>query len=190
MIKQIVILLFLFFTSVVFSIENTNEQALVDIKVGVELTKLEASATSIDHSIKLAAQALQEMASHPNMDKEQQAKIIATLAHIDKLSATFQETIKEIPTVITQSTPPVLAAIDNLFSNVQLTIILVLVAIVLLLIIALIAIYYWVLKPTTTMILKTTSKVDNLATALQTTAKIVEKNVQQQLLILNHRTLK
>jgi hypothetical protein len=92
---------------------------LVNTKVGVELTKLEDSAASIDHYIKLATKALQKVAKHPYMNKEQQAKTIATFDHIDKLSTTFQATIKEVTTVITQSTQPILVAVDNLFSNVQ-----------------------------------------------------------------------
>lgn len=188
MIKTIFLLLFLFYNGFVLAMEKSNSQALVDIKVGIELSKLEASANNIDQSIRLASQALQEMAKHPNINDEQQTKIIETFDNINQLSMTFQSTIKEIPTAINKSTPSLLAAIDDVFSNIQLTIILLLIAIVLILLFALIALYYWILKPTSMMLLKTTGKVDHMATALQTTAKIVEKNTEQQLLILNNQT--
>ena len=187
-VKQIALLLFLFFTASIFATEQTNaieNQALVEIKIGIELSKLESSAMKIEQSVKLASLALQEMAKDPNISDQQQAKVIATLEHIDVLSKTLQTTIKEIPTTITQSAPPILSAVNSLFSNIQLTVLLVLIAIFVLLLGAVIAIYYWILKPTSSMLLKTTAKVDNMATALQTTANIVEKTTQQQLLILN-----
>ena len=164
--------------------------SLVDIQIGIELSKLEQSAENIDLSIKRASLALQEMAKNPNISAQQQAQIIDTFGHIDKLSTTFQETIKEIPTTISKSTPPFLSAIDKLFSNIQLTIILVLIVLLLILVCALIAVYFWVLKPTSIMILETTSKVDAMASALQTTAEIVDKTTQQQLLILNNASTK
>lgn len=189
MTKQIVILLISFFSTTLFAVEQ-NTQALVDIKIGVELSKLEQSAENIDRSIKQASEALQEMAKHPNISPEQQAQIIQTFENIEQLSTTFQDTIKEIPATITKSTPPILTAVDNLFANIQLTIILSLIAILVILICALIALYFWILKPTSLMLLKTTSKVDNMAIALQTTAEIVDKTTQQQLLILNHTAIK
>ena len=185
---KISIILLAMFTNTLFANEQQaplNDQALLDIKVGIELGKLEQSAANIDQSIALASQALQEMAKNPNMSEQQQSKVIAIFERIDGLALRFQTSIEELPTVINQSTPPITEAVNQLFSNIQLTIILVLVAIVLVLICALIAIYYWILKPTSLMLLKTTSKIDNMATALQTTAIIVEKSTEQQLLILN-----
>jgi hypothetical protein len=188
-ILKISIILFSMFSHFLFantSSNAANEQALLDIKVGIELGKLEQSAANIDQSIALASQALQEMAKNPNMNEQQQAKVITIFEHIDELALRFQTSIEALPAVINQSTPPITEAVNQLFSNVQLTIILVLIAIVLVLICALIAIYYWILKPTSLMLLKTTAKLDNMATALQTTAIIVEKNTEQQLLILNN----
>lgn len=182
--KQTMLLLLFMFNSVVFATEE-QERSLVDIKVGIELTKIEQSIANIDQSIQMASQALQEMAKHPNISPEQQIKITQTFEQLNQLAVTFEAGIKEMPTVIRQSTPPISAAIDNLFSNVQLAILIVLIAIISIVICVLLAIYYWILKPTSIMLLKTTAKVDNMATALQSTAKIVEKNTEQQLLILN-----
>ncbi|GLS89687.1 hypothetical protein GCM10007916_07540 [Psychromonas marina] len=186
--KIAILILTLFAGSVFASMapESTPEkQPLVDINVGIELGKLEQSALNIEESIQLASQALQEMAKDPNISAEQQEKIIATFERIDQLSESLQTTIKQIPEVINQSAPPITIAIDNLFSNIQLTVIMVLLSLLLIIIVALVAVYYWLLKPTSLMLLKTTAKVDNMATALQTTANIVEKSTEQQLLILN-----
>ena len=187
-VAQISIFLLFIFTSLHSAAEQQTQlekAALLDIKVGIELGRLEQSVANIDQSISLASEALQEMAKNPNMSEQQQDKVIAIFEHIDGLALRFQSSIEELPTVINQSTPPITEAANQLFSNIQLTIILALIAIVLVLICALIAIYYWILKPTSLMLLKTTSKIDDMATALQTTAIIVEKNTEQQLLILN-----
>lgn len=184
MIKTIVILLLSLFTIFAVAIENNNEQALIDINIGVELTQFETSAKNIEHAIEQASLALKKMANHPNMNAQQQAKMVETFTQLNTLSTTLQTTIKDIPTAITQLTPPILSALDNLFSNIQLTIILVLISIVLILLFALIALYYWIIKPTGSMLQKTTSKLDNMAVALQKTARIVEKSTDQQLLIL------
>lgn len=187
-IMKVSLLLLTIFANIAFAIEPSrplHEPAFVDIKVGIELHKLEQSAANIDQSIALASQALQKMAKNPNITTEQQQRIIDTFEHINELSESLQATFLEIPTIIKQSAPPVSSAIDNLFSHIQLTIMISLVSLLLIIIGALIAIYYWVLKPTRQMLLKTTAKVENMATALQITATIVEKNTDQQLLILN-----
>lgn len=163
----------------------TQDQALLDIKVGIELSKFEQSAANIDQSIALASKALQDMAKNPNMNEQQQAQVITIFEHIDELALRFQDSIEALPGVIHQSTPPITIAIDNLFSNIQLTIIIVLFSLLLLIIAAFIVVYYWLLKPTSLMLLKTTAQVDKLASTLQDTAKIVDKNAEQQLLILN-----
>ncbi|MCP4320492.1 MAG: hypothetical protein GY787_01260, partial [Alteromonadales bacterium] len=142
------------------------------------LTKIEQSMASIDQSIQQASQALQEMTKHPNISPQQQIKIIQTFEQLNQLAITFETGIKEMPTAIKQSTSPISAAIDNLFSNIQLALLLVLIAIVLIIICALIAIYYLILKPSSEMLLKITDKVSNMATALQTTAKIIDKTTQ------------
>jgi len=190
---QVSLLLFTIFTNIALAIEATpsiQQTAFVDIKVGIELHKLEQSAANIDQSIALASQAIQEMAKNPNITAEQQQKIMNTFEHITLLSENLQTTFLAIPAVIKQSAPPVTSAIDNLFSNIQLTIIIVLVSLLLIITGALIAIYYWVLRPTSLMLLKTTAKVDNMVSALHTTATIVEKNTEQQLLILNANSSK
>ena len=189
MIKKTVILLLILFNGFVIALEDQG-QALVDIKVGIELTKIEQSVENIDQSIKQASKALQEMAKHPNIGPEQQLQITNTFKQLDNLALTFQRSIEQLPTAIKKSTPPISSAIDKLFSNVQLAILLVLIAIVVIIIFTLLAIYFWILKPTGEMLLKTTAKVDNMATALQTTAEIVDKTTQQQLLILNHNSVK
>jgi hypothetical protein len=190
LISPILLVLLSFFSGFVAAIDIISEQPLIDIKIGIELSKLETSANNIDQSIKQASEALQEMAKPPNISPEQQAQIMQTFENIEQLSTTFQDTIKEIPATITKSTPPILTAVDNLFANIQLTIIVSLMAILVILISALIALYFWILKPTSLMLLKTISKVDNMAIALQTTAEIVDKTTQQQLLILNHTSVK
>jgi len=194
MLKQTLILLLTLFTGFVMAQEDqgqdTQQPALVDIKVGIELTKIEQSMKNIDQSIKQASKALQEMAKHPNIEPEQQLQITNTFKQLDKLALTFQRSIEQLPTAIQKSTPPITSVIDKLFSNVQQAILLVLIAIVVIILFALLAIYFWILKPSGEMLLKTTSKVDNMATALQTTAEIVDKTTQQQLLILNYNSVK
>lgn len=184
MIKQTLILLFSLLSCLAIAQEQ-KVQPLFDIKVGVELNKLEQSAQNIDHSIKLASKALQEMAKNPNLSAEQQTQIVTTFEQIERLSKAFETSLTEIPIAISQSTPPILLAMDNLFSKIQLTIILILVALLLILICALIAIYFWILKPTNSMLLKTTSRIDDMTNALKTTAEIVDKSTEQQLLILD-----
>ncbi|WP_022942927.1 hypothetical protein [Psychromonas hadalis] len=181
-------ILFSLFFSLLISNSFATEiepQPLIDIRVGIELHKLEDSASRIAGSIETASQALQKMAKNPNIDTQQQQQIINTFKQIDKLALTFDKTISQLPNTIKQLTPPISTAIDNLFSNIQLTIILVLIGIVVLLIIALIAVYYWILKPSQRILINTTKKLDNMASALKITAQIVEKSTDQQLLILN-----
>lgn len=182
--KQMLILLLILFNGFAFA----TEQALVDIKVGIELTKIEQSMSNIDQSIQQASQALQEMAKHPDITAEQQQKISASFDQLNQLASTFQTTIEQMPVAIQQSTPAISVAVDKLFSNVQLTILLVLIVIVAIIVVALLAVYFLILKPSSQMLLKTTQKVDNMANALQTTAEIVDKTTQQQLLILNHHS--
>jgi len=186
--KMVILILTLFVGSVSANIASESaaeKQPMLAINVGIELGQLEQSALNIEESIQLASQALQEAAKDPNISVEQQQKIIATFERIDLLTESLQTTIKQIPEVINQSAPPITSAIDNLFSNIQLTVIIVLISLLLIILIALIVIYYWLLKPTSFMLLNTTAKIDNMATALQTTADIVEKSTEQQLLILN-----
>ncbi|PKF63129.1 hypothetical protein CW745_06850 [Psychromonas sp. psych-6C06] len=191
MFRIINLLLLILLSNLSIAMATENQPAtLVDINIGIEMQKFEQSAQNIEHSITLASQALQEMAKNPNLNEAQQDKIIASFERMDALANRFQTSIETIPSTIKQSTPPVTGAINNLFSNIQLTIIIALVALLLLILGALVVVYYWVLKPSTAMLLQTTEKIDSIAAALQTTALIVEKNADQQLEILNHTSRK
>ena len=187
--KQIISILFCWILShhsaaLAESTQQVNKQALIEIKVGVELSKFEQSAQEIAIAIEQGSIALQEMAKNPSLNHDQQQKITQTFQSIDQLAMTFQQSIKDLPAQVKSATPPIKAAMNDLFSNIQLAIILVLVALIIVLVVALIAIYYWILKPTSTMLIKTTSKLDEMASALQTTAIIVEKSSDQQVKIL------
>ena len=164
--------------------QNLNEEALVNIKIGVELASLEQSAKDIANAIEEGSLALQKMSVHPNLSQEQQENIAKAFQSIDRLAVTFQESVKTLPKQISAATPPIENAMNNLFSNIQLAIIIAIICLIILLVAAFIAIYYWILKPTSTMLIKTTSKLDNMASALQITANIVEKSSDQQIKIL------
>ena len=189
--KSVILLLFLgtliprytFAENTVEATESINTP-LIDISIGVELSRFEDSASKIAESIGNASNAIQKMAKNPSLNADQQANIMQSFKSIERLAETFNQSIKELPNSVSSATPPIEKAIDDLFSNVLLAIILLFVALMIVLIVVVLAVYYWLLKPTSSMLINTTSKLDNMARALQITANIVEKSSDQQIKIL------
>jgi hypothetical protein len=165
-------------------VDENKQSSFVDLKVGIELTRLEESAQSMAVSMDEASKALQALASQPDFTEQQKEQISKTFKKVELLAHSFQQSVDKLPEAVSQSTPPIMNAINSLFSHIQVTIIIALISLILLLVAALIAVYYWVIKPFSKLLTQTTRRIDDMAIALKVTAEIVDKSSDSQLAIL------
>jgi hypothetical protein len=161
------------------STEASSESSFINLKIGVELNALEKSAQQSADSISDISQSFKEMLDNPDLSDQQQRQIEASFKSVNNLALSFKNTIDKLPNTIEQTTPQIITVIDNVFQEIKITVIVVLVVIILILILALFAIYYLVLSPAKNMLVITTDRLNNMATALQTTAELVESSNKQ-----------
>jgi len=192
--KTIISLLFtLYLSATAFSaeqVENNKPSSFVYLKVGIELTQLEQSAQSMAVSIDDASKALQKLANNPDFTESQQQQIAKTFKQVESLAGSFQKSVEQLPEFVAQSTPPLMNAVNDLFSTIQLTIIILLVSLILLLVAASIAVYYWIIKPSAKLLAQTTDRINEMTHALKVTAEIVDKSSENQLTILKKLEVK
>ncbi len=165
-------------------LNSDNKLPLVAIKVGVDLSGMEGSVNQAAESITEMASALTALAENPELDIEQQKQILAIIGRIDQLAQGFNTSINRLPDAVKQSSKPIVTASENMLSDIKFAVILMLVLILLVIIIVLIAIYYSVLLPTKQILVDTTGKLSDMATAMESTAHIIEASNQHHQQIL------
>ena len=160
------------------------EGNLVAINVGVDLSGLEHSAQQISQSIETLSQTLQQAVTDPDLDPQQKQNMQESFTQLSQLAVTFQQSLQQLPHLVKQTTPPIINAASDFLAQTQLVILITLIAIILLLVAALWAVYYFIIKPTHKMLVVTTSKLDNMATAMANSTYLLESTQQQQDAIL------
>ncbi|WP_076416594.1 hypothetical protein [Shewanella sp. UCD-KL12] len=163
---------------------DDNKLPLIAIEVGVDLSGMEGSVNQAAESITEMANALTTLAENPQLDAEQQQNILAIIGRIDTLAQGFNTSLNKLPDAVKQSSKPIVTASENMLSDLKLAVILVFVLLLLLIIIVLIAIYYSVLQPTKQILVETTGKLSHMATAMESTAHIIEASNEHHQKIL------
>lgn len=160
------------------------DRPLIAVKVGIDLSGMETSVNQAADSITEMANSLKALAENPEMDPEQQKKVLDIIARADQLALGFNASLNKLPNVIKQSSAPIVAAGESTLRDIKMTILLVLGLTLLIVIIALIAIFYTVLLPAKQILVETTSKLNHMASAMETTAHIIETSNQHHQQIL------
>lgn len=161
-----------------------NRSPLIAIEVGVDLSGMEGSVNQAADSISEMANSLKALAENPELDIEQQQKILQIIERIDQLAQGFNTSLNKLPDAVKQSSRPIVTASEEMLTDIKLAVILVLVLILLLIIIVLIAVYYSVLLPTKQILVETTGKLSHMATAMESTAHIIEASNEHHQKIL------
>jgi len=130
------------------------------------------------------SQTLQQAVTDPNLGPQQKQNMQESFAQLNQLAVTFQQSLQQLPILVKQTTPPIINAASDFLAQTQLIILITLIAIILLLVAALWAVYYFIIKPTQKMLVVTSSKLDNMATAMANSAYLLESTQQQQDAIL------
>jgi hypothetical protein len=154
--------------------EVHEQTSYVTLNIGVEITGLGKAAADAAQGLNLIGESLHELANDPELSDEHQEQINLTLRRVDKLGQSLTLMVDQFPTTVEQSMVPVVNAANELSAQARKIVIITGIVIILIIFAALAAVYYFVLAPGTRSVVKTANLLDELATALKTTAEIVE----------------
>ncbi len=146
----------------------------VTVNIGVEISGLGTAAEDAATGLNLIGESLQNLADDPELTEEQHEQINLTLRRIDKLGQSLALAVESMPGTVKKSMVPVVDATHELSSQIKRIVVTTAISLVLIILAAFAAVYYFVLAPGTQSVVKTARLLDELATALKTTAEIVE----------------
>ena len=162
------------------------QSSYITVNVGVELSGLEKAAQQAAQGITLIGESLNSLASLPELTPGQLERMNQVLSQVNQLSQSLSLTVDQLPETMERSLTPVVEAGDRLSSEIKLIIVVSAIAIVLIILAALVMVYYFVLTPGTKAVIRTTALLDELASTLEKTAKIVEVSSNQNLKVLEN----
>ena len=156
----------------------------VNMNVGIEVSGLQQAAEQAAHGLVLIGESLEEIANNQELSPEQRVRVEEALKSVDRMGQNLNASLDKLPVTVERSIAPMVTAGKDLGDEIKLIMILLAVLLILIILAALLAIYYFVLAPATRAIVQTTGLLNDLASTLETTARIVESSSNQNIQIL------
>lgn len=157
----------------------------VSMNIGVEISGLERAAEEAAQGLTLIGESLGKLADNHELTPEQNQQIQQTLLRVDELGQNLNQTLNQVPGTVERGLTPIVTAGNELSDQLKQILIIACVVLILIILAALAAVYYFVLAPATRSIIETAGLLNDLANTLETTANIVDKASEQNLVVMD-----
>ncbi|MCE0555396.1 hypothetical protein [Motilimonas sp. E26] len=160
------------------------KDGLVNINVGVDLTGFEQPAAQVAQALADIAETMSDMSARPELTSEEKQQVLNMMSQIETLTVTLDNSLIKLPSLVEQASLPIVESSQTFLGDLKVTVILILIALFVVICLALYACYYLLLRPTKDLLIGTIGELNQLASAMENTAKIVELSGQHHATIL------